>query len=162
VFGEFHGLPVHALIVHAVVVLVPLSALLGVLFAIPRTRQWSRHAYALVSLGALGATFAARQSGVHLMQNLDVRQASPPTNLLSTHQNRGNWLFYMMIGFAVVAVAAWLLSRDPARYSGVLAAVVSAVVVAASVAIGVQVYRVGEIGSKMVWNPTGDVDYNNT
>ena len=38
-FDEFNGLPLHPLAVHAVVALIPLSALLGVLFAVPRTRS---------------------------------------------------------------------------------------------------------------------------
>jgi hypothetical protein len=149
-------------VVHAVVVLVPLAALLGLLFAIPRTRQWSRHAFALVTVGALVTTFVARQSGIHLMHNLDARQAAPPTDLLSTHQSRGNTLFYMMIAFAVVAVAAWYLSRDPARFRGALAIGVSVVVLVGAAAISWQVYQVGEIGSKMVWNPDGNIDFKQT
>jgi Predicted membrane protein (DUF2231) len=162
VFGEFHDLPVHILVIHAVVVLVPLAGLLGILFVIPRTRQWSRNAFALVTLGALVMTFVARQSGVHLMHNLDSRGAPPPNDLLATHQSRGNMLFYEMIGFAIVAVAAWLLSREPGQFQGAVAIGVSALIIVATVATAWQVYRVGEIGSKMVWNPTGDVDYSST
>ena len=165
-FGEFRNLPVHILVIHAVLVLVPLAGLLGILFVIPRTRQWSRHAFALVTLGALVATFVARQSGIHLDQNLaaksDVFTSPPVGNLLATHQSRGKALFLMMIGFAIIAVAAWLLSRDPARFQGPLALGVSALVLVAAVATGVQVIRVGEIGSKAVWNPDGTVDFSNT
>jgi hypothetical protein len=162
VFGEFHHLPVHILVVHAVVVLVPLAGLLGILFVIPRTRQWSRHAFVLVTLGALAATFVARQSGVHLMHNLDARGAPPPTDLLSTHQSRGNTLFYEMIGFAVIAVAAWLLTRNITTFQGPIALGVSALVIVAVVATGIEVYLVGEIGSKMVWNPDGTLNFSKT
>jgi hypothetical protein len=162
VFGEFHDLPVHILVIHAVVVLVPLAGLLGVLFVIPRTRQWSRNAFVLVTLGALLTTFVARQSGIHLMHNLDARGAPPPTDLLSTHQSRGNTLFYEMIGFAVIAIAAWLLTRNVATFQGPIALGISALVIAAVVATGIEVYLVGEIGSKMVWNPEGNVDYSST
>jgi hypothetical protein len=162
VFGEFRNLPVHILVIHAVIVLVPLAGLLGLLFVYPRTRQWARHAFALVTLGALGATFVARQSGVHLMHNIDARNLTLPTNLLSTHQSRGNRLFYEMIGFAVIAVVAWVLSRDPERFRGPLAIGVSALIVAAVVATGIQVVLVGEIGSKMVWNPNGDINFSET
>ncbi|MGI8613083.1 MAG: hypothetical protein ACR2KL_03925, partial [Nocardioidaceae bacterium] len=62
-FNTINGLPVHALAVHAVVVLVPLSALLGVLFVVPRLRSWSRLPLPLVALAAVVATFVARQSG---------------------------------------------------------------------------------------------------
>jgi hypothetical protein len=163
VFGEFHGLPVHILVIHAVVVLVPLSGLLGVLFVIPRTRQWARHPFALVTLATLVVTFVARQSGLHLMDNLDTRGGFGAAQaLLGTHESRGKTLFLMMIGFAVIAVAAWALSRNPARFNGPIAIGVSVLVIAAAVITGWQVYRVGEIGSKMVWNPDGSIDFSST
>jgi hypothetical protein len=163
VFGEFHDLPVHILVIHAVVVLVPLSGLLGVLFAIPKTHQWARNAFPLVTLAALAAAFVARQSGLHLMHNLDTRGGfGSAQDLLGTHESRGKSLFLLMIGFAVIAVAAWALSRDPARYHGPIAIGVSTLVIVAAIVTGWQVYRVGEIGSKMVWNPDGTFDFSST
>jgi uncharacterized membrane protein len=163
VFGEFQDLPVHALVIHAVVVLVPLAAALGALFAIPKTQRWARHAFPIVTLGATAMTFVARQSGIHLMHNLDTRGGlGSAQDLVGTHESRGKLLFLMMIGFSVVAVAAWVLSRDPARYRGAIAAVVSAVVIVGAVVVSYQVYRVGEIGSKMVWNPDGTIDFDST
>jgi hypothetical protein len=160
VFGEFHNLPVHILVVHAVVVLVPLAGLLGVLFVIPRTREWARHPFLIVTVAALVVTFVARQSGSHLLHNIDSRGGLGAAQaLIGTHQSRGNTLFYEMIGFAVIAAGAWLLSRDPARFRGAVAIGVSAVVIIASGVTAWQVYRVGEIGSKMIWNPDGNIDY---
>jgi len=52
-----NGLPLHPLAVHAPVVLIPLAALLGVTFAVPALRAWSRWPLALVSLGAAVAAF---------------------------------------------------------------------------------------------------------
>ena len=63
-FDEIRGLPLHPLVVHAVVVLVPISAIgMVVAMAVPRWRsplQW----YALVGLGvgAVG-TYLAKISG---------------------------------------------------------------------------------------------------
>ena len=57
-FHEIGGLPLHPLAVHAAVVSVPLAALLGILFAVPRTRAWSRIPFALVSIGAAGAVLS--------------------------------------------------------------------------------------------------------
>jgi hypothetical protein len=162
VFGEFHNLPVHILVIHAVVVLVPLAGFLGVLFVIPRTHQWARNAFPLVTLGALVVTFVARQSGLHLLHNLDSRGVPPPNDLVATHQSRGNTLFYEMIAFSVIAVGAWLLSRDASRYHGPIAIGVSALIIIATLLTAWQVYRVGEIGSKMIWNPSGDIDYSST
>jgi hypothetical protein len=163
VFGEFHNLPVHILVIHAVVILVPLAGFLGVLFVIPRTRHWARHAFPLVTVGALAMTFVARQSGSHLMHNIDTRGGfGAAQKLIGTHQSRGNTLFYEMIGFAVIAVGAWVLYRNTERFNGPIAIGVSALIIVAAVATGWQVYRVGEIGSKMVWNPDGTIDFSTT
>ena len=41
-FDSFNGLPLHALVLHTVVIAVPLATLLAILFGIPRTRSWAR------------------------------------------------------------------------------------------------------------------------
>ena len=63
-FGEINGLPVHVLVVHAVVALVPLAALLTVLSAVwPAARRRLGIVTPLVALLALGAAFAAQEAG---------------------------------------------------------------------------------------------------
>lgn len=162
-FDQFRGLPVHALVIHVVVVLVPLAALLGVLFAVPRTRQWSRLPLLLVSLAALASAVVARQSGLALKSANEKRLGkawldSDQGRLVVEHQHRANLLVWMLVGFAVVAVAAYLLSRDPRASSPMLGAAIVLVLVGA-VTLGVQVFRVGDIGARAVWNPTGDLDF---
>jgi predicted membrane protein DUF2231 len=154
-FHEIGGLPVHPLAVHAAVVSVPLAALLGILFAIPRTRAWARVPLALVSVGAAGAVFVARQSGKDLEKTLGLTGGnSAVVALVRTHAGRANVLMVMAVIFAVLAVAAFFVSRDPRRFQGTLAAVVCAVVVVASVAIAFQCYRVGDSGARAVWGTT--------
>lgn len=164
-FNEFRGLPVHALAVHGAVVLVPLAALLGVLFATPRFRAWARVPLLLVSLGAVGAVFVAKQSGKHLetvlaAQSGDGWASNPVAGLVNEHQKRANLLFILVILFAVVAVAAYVLSRDAARFTQPVALALSAVLVIGAGALAFQTFRVGDIGSRALWNPTGSVDYN--
>ena len=152
-FTEIHGLPVHPLAVHAAVVFVPLAALMGILFAVPRTRAWSRVPLLLVSLAAVVAVFVARQSGFKLKDHLAEGNFTY-LNLVDEHQSRANLLFVFVIIFAVVAIAAFFLTRS-ADTNQAVAMVLSVILVVGAVAIAFQTYRVGDLGSKIVWNPDG-------
>ncbi|MGH3448211.1 MAG: DUF2231 domain-containing protein [Nocardioidaceae bacterium] len=168
-FSEFNGLPLHALVIHFAVVAVLLAALLGILFVVPRTRRWSRIPFLLVSLGVVAAVYVAKLSGQDLKQALaagpgNTWAQSPAGQLIAEHQQRGNLLLYISIGFAVVAVAAFALTRPGVRVAGVAFAgtvewVVCVLVLVGVVAMGVQVYRVGDIGARAVWNPTGTLNF---
>lgn len=173
-----NGLPLHPLSVHATVVLVPLAALLGIVFAIPRLREWARWPLALVALGAAAATFVSVQTGESFQEALGLGGAVAA--LVERHEELGKQLMFLVLAYAVVAVAAAGLVRSGARLparsrsagdpradddadqrsgGGALAAVFSVLLVVGAVAVGVQTYRVGEAGSEAVWNPTGDIDY---
>jgi len=162
---EVQNLPLHPLAVHAAVVLVPLAALLGLLFVLPRARRLAGLPMALVSVAAVLSVIVAKLSGQNLKTALERLNGgkqwddSSIGKLVQTHQNRANVLLLMMIVFAVIAVAAYLLSRRPDRFSGVTQVVVCVLLVLGAVAVGVQVYRVGDAGSRAVWNPDGNVDY---
>jgi hypothetical protein len=131
-FTEINGLPVHPLAVHGAVVLVPLAALMGVLFAIPRTRAWSRWPLLLVSLGAVVAVLVARQSGLKLKEHLAAR--GHLADLVSTHQSRAKWLIILVILFAIVAIAAFVLTRS-ADTSQAIITTLSVVLVIGAVAM---------------------------
>lgn len=167
-FNTINGLPVHALAVHAVVVLVPLSALLGVLFVVPRLRSWSRLPLPLVALAAVVATFVARQSG-QALRNVGGQFAGglggEVLDLVNRHQQLANQLFYIVIGYAVLAVAAAFLAGRPrgraadSASRGALTVGLSALLVIGAVVVGVWTYRVGDSGARAVWNPTGTISY---
>lgn len=157
-FDEFNGLPTHALALHAAVVLVPLAAALGVLFAIPRTRSWSRVPLLLVSLGAVVAVYVAKESGERFEEALNL--ADPIQHLVDVHAARADVLFYASIGYAVLAVAAFVVTRSARNDFATTLLAVLLVVGAAGVAF--QTYRVGDVGARAVWNPTGGVDYGST
>lgn len=179
---EINGLPLHPLVVHAVVVLVPLTALIAVLFLVPRFRRSLRWPMVVLALVSLASTFVARQSGLNLKQVLVPPQqaGSPPNPLLDPidrHQHLANQLWYLVIVFVIVVlIAAYVLRPDdemgpfPAHRGDpgergettldtVIRAVVAALVVVGAVAVVVQTVRTGEQGSRAVWNPTGDQDY---
>ncbi len=155
-FNQVNGLPLHPLAIHAAVVLVPLAALLGLLFAVPRTRMWSRLPLLLVSVGALGAVWVSVQSGKALQRTLNLQ--GPPATLIATHRHRANLLLLLMIGFAVLAVVTYVLTR-PAQVKPMVTNVLAVLLVVGAVGIAVQTYRVGDVGARALWNPTGQVDY---
>lgn len=170
-----NGLPLHALSIHATVVLVPLAALLGVVFAVPRLREWARWPLALVGPGAAVATWVSMQSGERLERVLSDNGGlgGALEDLVERHEELAEQLEWMVIVYAVIALAAALLvdrggarrpagSDPPARSavgSSALALVFSVLLVVGAVAVGVQTYRVGDAGAKAVWNPTGQIDY---
>ncbi len=155
-FDEIDGLPLHPLVVHAAVVLVPLAALLGVLFAVPRTRAWARLPLLLVAVAAAASTFVAKLSGENFKEVLQL--GGPAGTLIDEHEARANLLLILVLVFAVFAVVGFVVTRTSTANSPVVIAIAAALVIGA-VAVGVQVYRVGDIGSRAVWNPTGDNDF---
>lgn len=163
VFDEINGLPVHALAVHAAVVMVPLAGLLGVLFAIPRTRQWAMVPLAVVAVGAVPAVFVAKESGTKLSTALGINRAGNETSaalLVQEHAERADLLFALTIGFAVLAVVAVAVYARPNTLHAAVPAALSVLLVVGAVGVVFQTYRVGDIGAQAVWNPSGDQDYN--
>ena len=175
-----HGLPLHALVAHATVVLVPMLALLGVVYAVPRLRAWARWPLGLMAVGAASSTWLSIQSGHNLDNALiaDNRLSGAVGDAVARHVELAGQLQWMVYGYAVIALVAVFAVRPagpgdagpsstgpmPARAgssrgSGAVAMVVSVVLVLGAVAVGVQVARVGDAGAKAVWNPDGSIDY---
>lgn len=165
-----NGLPLHPLAVHAPVVLIPLAALLGVTFAVPALRAWSRWPLALVSLGAAVAAFVSVQSGKSFKDSLQL--SGPLEELVERHEDLAEQLLWMISAYAALAVIAAVVAgrgkgRDEASGSshgastarrgslGVLTVVLSVLLVAGGAAVTYQTYRVGELGSEAVWGSTG-------
>ncbi|MFG1674053.1 DUF2231 domain-containing protein [Micromonospora sp. NPDC049282] len=149
-----NGLPLHPLVVHAVVVLLPLAAL-GVVALAVRPAWRGRFGWLVVLVAAL-ATAAiplATQSG----EDLEHRVGDP-----GRHAELGDQLIWFALPLLLVAVAlVWLHRRAdrpagdrPKTGSGALGVVVAVLAVAVAAANLVQVYRVGDSGAKAVW---GDV-----
>lgn len=168
------GLPAHPLIVHAVVVLVPLAAVLVAVAALsPRFRHWARYATPLVALAGLVMVPLATQSGEGLEHSV------PHSALVEKHAELADSLLPLMIGVTLVAlVQLWLDRRTSAvgavagdddgdgprrgpstpRAAGLVVAVVALLVSAGTL---VQVGRIGHSGAKAVWSDvkvTGGAD----
>ena len=164
-FDEFRGLPVHALVVHAAVVFAPLAALLGAAFVMPALRARLRWPLLAVTLAALASVIVARLSGQELKESLNL-EGSPAAPLVDRHQDLAQQLLYLMVGFTVLVVFAVAVTGRPAsgtRSAGLARgrtqlaqSVLALLIMITGVAVTVQTIRTGELGTRAVWNTTGD------
>jgi hypothetical protein len=157
---EFNGLPLHPLVIHAVVVFAPLAALCGLLYAVRPQWRWAlRWPLVVLTLVAAGAAVVAALSGQDLAQSRGL-DALPEVR---THEERGRLLRNILLGFTVVAgLAAWRLGgpsglrsgrgeRSSGATTGVVEIVLMGLLVVGSVAVGVAVLLAGDSGSRAVW-----------
>ncbi len=144
------GLPLHPLIVHAVVVLVPLAALLLAASAVSgRFRRWARVATPLVAVVALAFVPVATNTGESLERTL------PHTALVEAHAELGDTLLPLMLGVAALALAlSWLERRQSRDRGAPRLLTISVAVLALVVSAGtlVQVGRIGHSGAQAVWS----------
>jgi hypothetical protein len=161
-FDKIGDLPLHPLVVHAAVIGVPLAALLALLFAFPKTREWARWPLAITVVGATAVTFVARQSGLALEAALGIKPGNPVGDLIVQHSLLANQLFYIMIGLTVIGLLnVFLVSKrasdgadGAAKQSAILRIGLPILLVAAAVVALVWIVRVGDLGARAVWNPT--------
>jgi hypothetical protein len=157
-FDTITGLPVHALVVHAAVVFLPLTVLTALAFAlVPAWRwvlRWPLLAGAVISLGA---AFVARQSGEALYA---ARYGDSGVGEVVIHSNRGHLLFWFVLVFFVLAVAAVFTLGGRTRITGgkdregvakPLQLVVVVLLVVAAVGTGYQTVMTGDAGARSVW-----------
>lgn len=139
-FDTVTGLPVHPLVVHAAVVLLPLSALaLIAMVFVPRLRR----AYALPTVVGLGigfvSAFIAKESG----EKLAGRIGSP-----GEHAEYGDWLMPVSFGLFVLAAVWWFLQRRGETTATRALGLGSSLVAIATIALTV---LAGHTGAKAAW-----------
>ena len=147
-------MPLHPLVVHAVVVLGPLAALTGLAYAfVPRWRWLLRWPLVVLAVVTAVAAVVAAAAGEDL---LAARPELEP--LVEEHEGRGEWLRNIALAYAVVALAAaWALGGVSALASGKGARdtrfgiPVAAVLVVVAVCLLVMLFLAGESGSRAVW-----------
>ena len=163
-FDQIGDMPLHPLVIHVPVLGIPLALLLTLLFAFPRTREWARWPLALTVLGSTAATWVAEQSGEALQASLGITGGNPVGDLINQHSALADQLFYIMLGFSVITLLNVFLVRtvpavDGGRKEGRPAAPLRILLVVAMAAVGVVAFiwvaRVGDLGARAVWNPTG-------
>jgi uncharacterized membrane protein len=160
VFDSIGDMPLHPLVVHAVVVGAPLAALLGFVFAVPRFRAWARWPLAIVSVGAFAAAVVAKESGQALRRALDIGPDSGPVApLIARHAVLATQLLVVLAAYGVLALlSAFVVGRRDGVVR-LVDRVLPVLLVGVGVLVLVWCYRVGDIGSRAVWNPTGTQTY---
>lgn len=151
---ELNGVPLHPLVVHAVVVLGPLAALAGLAYAsVPRWRWLLRWPLVVLAVVTAVAAIVAVQAGEAL---LDLRPELEP--LVAEHEERGELMRNVALGYAVAAlVAAWALGGTSALASGRGAREtrfgipVMALLAVGAISLLVTVYLAGDTGATAVW-----------
>lgn len=169
---EIGGLPAHVLIVHFVVVAVPLSAGLLMASALwPAARRRLGAATPVAALATLASVPLATNAGEWLQRRVG------PDPLVREHAELGDTLLPWAIGLFLVAAAVWAVDRfgaaavtpavvaaggartsdpgsaaRPAWASTPLRVVLAVLALVVAVGAVVQVYRIGESGSKAVWH----------
>lgn len=151
------GLPLHPLVVHGAVVLIPLTAMLAIgLAVLPRWRWLTRWPTALASLVAIALAYLATTTGETL------EEARPEfEQLVKDHADRGELLAQLTIVLALVVVAGAFLLPGPSGLASGRGAVASRVAIAdkvlpvllvlAAVVVLVQVVLTGDSGARAVW-----------
>jgi hypothetical protein len=159
---KIFGLPTHALVVHAVVLLLPLAALGAVAVALlPPLRRRFGGLVAVLTLLAVAAVPVATRSGQHLYERKSA-QFGPgdgtEAGLMKRHGELGEqlwpWAVLLLVGVLLVVIVPWYAARQNgqrvpwarwARLLGVAAVLVGGILTTVDVA------RIGHLGSEAVW-----------
>ncbi len=152
-FDSINGLPLHALVVHAVVVLTPLTALALIAAAVSgRARRWMGWGLPVLASVSLLLSFVATQSGESLERRVG------DSALVRQHAELGDTLPWFLVVVTALAWALWWVGRSAvspaagARRRGPRVLRTLAVVsVVAAVGMTVQVVRIGDAGARATW-----------
>lgn len=151
-FDTVGGLPLHPLVIHAVVVLGPVAALCVAAYALlPRWQRVLRWPALVLAAGSAGAAWVAVRAGEWLR---DARYADRVPEQVSTHADAGDLAatsLYVLLGAALAVSLLLPPGRTPQRAVRLLA------VLLALVAAGFALWAVllaGHTGATAVW---GDV-----
>jgi hypothetical protein len=155
VFDTVFNLPVHVLVVHAIVVLGPLAALTAIVYAAwPASRRFVGWPLLAVTALATLSAYVATESG----DELEDRLSEDPTVSLEefarieVHTDLGDAAYEAMLVFLAVAVVCVLWALAPRRTVPGPVRIVAAVALAGvAVWAGWAVVRAGHSGAEAVW-----------
>jgi uncharacterized membrane protein len=141
---EVFGLPLHPLVVHAAVVLLPLSAL-GLMFMATSVKRSKQYGGAVVLLSGVAAAsaFLAMASGRDLAASLGYGPGQQ-------HFDLGGWMPWVGLALFGTALLLWLADKKPAKRSGLgkVVALLSFVVAIGTIALTVWT---GHLGASLTW-----------
>lgn len=144
-----NGLPAHALFVHFIVILAPLTAILAVLCAI-----WpaARKRLVWLVLGLATAVVVLTPLTTEAGEWLEDQVGRSP--LLHQHTELGDTMIYFSIALFVAAAVLAAIHVREARGRALQRTAswgVAALVIVLSVVTSVQVYRIGDSGARATW-----------
>ncbi|HEU4866188.1 MAG TPA: DUF2231 domain-containing protein [Actinomycetota bacterium] len=147
VFGD---LPLHPLVVHLTVVLIPIAALTLVLAAVwPAARRRLGLLPPILALIALVLVPITTAAGTWLADRVG------RTPLVDRHEDLGNSMLPWVIAMFVAAVAVWAWHKFFTKATGRVRLVGSVVLAVAAIAIAagsvVTIVQIGESGATAVW-----------
>lgn len=150
--SDIGGIPLHPLVVHAVVVLLPLAAVGVLLIAV--VPAWRKNYATLVLVITAIATAAVP---VATSTGEDLQETVSENPLVHKHAQLGDTALWFALPLLACAVALWWVARkeraDQAVSRGFVT-VVAVVSVVVALATTVQVVRIGHSGAKSVWQGT--------
>lgn len=142
----FFGLPMHPLIVHATVVVVPTAAVAVVLAAFwTRFREWAAAAPMGLSALALVLTPLSTSSGESLEHRIS------GTSLISDHARLGDLLIWWVVPLAVLSAGLWWFRRRSTTGALVTWGLPALSVVVAAGTL-VTVALIGHSGAQAAWD----------
>lgn len=150
-FDLINGIPLHPLVVHAIVVLLPVATL-GTIAMVLRPRWRLAYGHLVVAAAAAATVLipVATSSG----EELEKRVGDP-----GAHAALGGQLIYFAVPLLALSLALVVVERIRARtdrpapvWAGPrLSQVVAGLAVVAALACAVQIYRVGDSGARATW-----------
>ena len=154
-FDQVNGLPVHALVIHAAVVFVPLLALGAIIYAlVPRWRGKIGWAVGLLAIVAPVTALVSMLSGQELLDRLVANGLKGRgAEILNDHMGYGRLTFWLTLALAVVTLVLLVITqRRPDRPLPKVANTALAVVrVVLGLASGYYVFQTGDSGATAVW-----------
>jgi hypothetical protein len=158
-FDLINGLPLHPLIVHATVVLLPLGIVGIIAMAV---RPGWRHHYGWLVVAVTAAATVLIPVATSSGEDLEKRVGDP-----GEHAELGDQLIWFALPLLLLSAALMYLDRRAARAAELnestgghaakvatgsrALSLVAVLAVLAGVAAGVQVYRVGDSGARAAW-----------
>lgn len=158
-FDTFFGLPTHAIIVHAVVIFVPLTALAAVaLTAVPRWRTKFGVLAGAAALTSIGSVLVAEESG-EILEDRVLSTEGAPFELVLKHTSLADdllpWVLVLSIALlALIGLACWGQRAGTERPSWLNLAGwgIGAVSIVGAVGASIYVVLIGHSGSAAVWD----------
>jgi hypothetical protein len=149
------GLPLHPLVIHATVTLLPLAALVLLLAGVwPRARRYFHVAPLVLSVLAAILLVVTYQTGNDLKEQIGT------TPLIARHEHLAHQLLIPVLGMVLASFVVEIVRRQGNRVSPavradsgstVLAVIAAVLAVVFALGTAVQTVRVGEAGAKAVW-----------